>query len=128
MKLSSLQINLRRLAIFVAIGILLVLILDFNNRLEKASHLQNQAATVRAEGTAVMVTQVALQTAAAEATSPAAVDKYAREQAHLAKPGDKLVAPLPQPGATPPPTPSPTPVYSNLTNWEIWMMYLFEKN
>ena len=127
MKLGPIQINLRRLGIFVAIGILLVLVMDFNNRMEELSRLQKQAATVRAEGTAIMVTQFALSTEAAEATSVAAVEEYAREQAHLAQPGDKVVIPLPQPGATPLPTPSPTPAYSNLTNWEIWMLYLFGK-
>jgi len=125
MKLGPLQINLRRLGIFVAIGILLVLVMDFNNRMEELSRLKNQAATVRAEATAIMVTQFALQTRAAEATSVAAVEEYAREQARLAQPGDQVVIPLPQPGAAPQPTPSPTPAYSNLTKWEIWMLYLF---
>jgi hypothetical protein len=125
MKIGPLQINLRRVGVFVAIGILLVLVMDFNNRMEELSRLQNQAATVRAEGTAVMVTQAALQTRAAEATSVSAVEQYAREQARLALPGDKIVIPLPQPGSTPPPTPSPTPAYSNLSNWDIWMLFLF---
>lgn len=125
MKIGPLQINLRRVGVFAAIGILLVLVMDFNNRMEELNHLQNQAATVRAEGTAVMVTQAALQTKAAEATSVSAVEQYAREQARLAQPGDILVIPLPQPGSTPPPTPSPTPAYSNPSNWDIWMLFLF---
>ncbi len=125
MKIGSFQINLRRVGVFIAIGILLVLVMDFNHRMEELRRLQNQAATVRAAGTAVMVTQRALQTKAAEATSISAVEQYAREQARLAQPGDKVVIPLPQPGSTPPPTPSPTPADANLSNWDIWMLYLF---
>jgi hypothetical protein len=127
MKIGPLQINLRRVGVFVAIGILLVLVMDFNTRMEELSRLQNQAATVRAEGTSIMVTQRALQTQAAESTSIAAMEAYAREQARLAQPGDNVVIPLPQPGSTPMPTPSPTPAYSNLSNWDIWMLYLFGK-
>lgn len=125
MKIGPLQINLRRVGVFVAIGIFLVLVMDFNNRMEELGRLQNQAATVRAEGTAIMVTQSALQTKAAEATSVDAVEAYAREQARLSLPGDNVVIPLPQPGSTPPPIPTPTPAYSNLSNWDIWMLYLF---
>lgn len=125
MKIGPLQINLRRVGVFVAIGILLVLVMDFNNRMEELNRLQNQAATVRAESTAVMATQAALQTKAAEAASVSAVEQYAREQMRLAQPGDILVIPLPQPGSTPPPTPSLTPAYSNLSNWDIWMLFLF---
>ena len=123
MKIGPLQINLRRVGVFVAIGILLVLVMDFNNRMEELSRLQNQAATVRAEGTAVMVTQAALQTRAAEATSVSAVEQYAREQARLAQPGDHIVIPLPQPGSTPPPTPRPTPPYSNISNRANRMLF-----
>lgn len=125
MKIGPFQINLRRVGVFIAIGILLVLVMDFNHRMEELRQLQNQAATVRAAGTAVMVTQRALRTKAAEATSISAVEQYAREQARLAQPGDKVVIPLPQPGSTPPPTPSPTPAEANLSNWDIWMLYLF---
>ncbi|PWH17829.1 MAG: hypothetical protein DDG60_01165 [Anaerolineae bacterium] len=128
MKLGPLQINLRRVGVFVALGILLALVMDFNSRMEELTRLQNQAATVRAEGTAVMVTQVALQTKAAEATSVVAVEQYAREQARLAQPGDRVVIPLPLPGSTPPPTLTPTPAYANMSNWDIWMLYLFGKS
>lgn len=127
MKLGPLHLNLRRVGVFVAIGILLALVMDFNSRMEELVRLQNQAATVRAEGTAVMVTQAALRTQAAEATSIPAVEKYAREQARMAQPGDRVVIPLPLPGSTPLPTPSPTPAYTNLSNWDIWMLYLFGK-
>ncbi len=125
MKLGPLQINLRRLGIFIAIGILLAMVMNFNSRMEELTRLQNDAATVRAEATGVMITQIALQTQVAEATSVSSVEEYAREQARMAQPGDKVIIPLPQPGITPTPAPTPTPAYKDLSNWEIWMIFLF---
>ena len=125
MKIGPLQINLRRLGVFISIGIFLVLVMNFNARLEELSRLQNEAATVRAQGTAVMVTQSALETRVALATSQAAVEEYARNQARMAQPGDKVFVVIPAPGATPQPTPTTPPVSSNLSNWDWWMLLIF---
>jgi hypothetical protein len=127
MKLGPLTIYPQRIAIFTGIAILLFLILNLNSRLEELARLQNEKATVSARGTAIVVTRYALETQQAFATSPSAVEQYAREQAHMAQPGDKPVVPLQQPGATPPPQPIPTPAAPNLTNWDVWMAFLFEK-
>ena len=127
MKIGPLEFNLRRLGVFISIGILLVLVMNFNTRLEELSHLQNEAATVRAQATAIMVTQSALQTQVALATSPAAAEEYARNQAHMAQPGDKVFLVLPAPGTTPQPQPSATPIFTNLTKWDIWMMLILGK-
>ncbi|RPH62935.1 MAG: hypothetical protein EHM81_01180 [Chloroflexi bacterium] len=127
MKLGPLTIHPQRIAIFTGIAILLFLILNLNSRLEELARLQNEKATVSARGTAIVVTRYALETQQAFATSPSAVEQYAREQAHMAQPGDKPVVPLQQPGATPPPQPISTPAAPNLTNWDVWMAFLFEK-
>jgi hypothetical protein len=127
MKIGPLEINPQRIAIFFGIAILLFLIMDFNTRLEGLSRLQNQLATVQAQGTNVVATQYALQTGVAYATSDAAAQEYARNQAHLAQPGDNVIVPLPVPGSTPPPPATPTPTLANLTNWDVWMQYLFGK-
>jgi cell division protein FtsB len=127
MKIGPLQINLRRLGVFISIGVLLVLVMNFNARLEELSRLQGEAATVRAQGTAIMVTQAALQTQVAQATSPAAVEEYARNQARMAQPGDKAFIVMPVPGSTPPPTPTATPVLNSLTKWDVWMILIFGK-
>ena len=127
MKIGPLQINLRRLGVFISIGIFLVLVTNFNARLEELSRLQGEAATVRAQGTAIMVTQSALQTQVALATSPAAVEEYARNQARMAQPGDKVFIVIPAPGSTPQPTPTATPILTNLTKWDVWMILIFGK-
>jgi hypothetical protein len=127
MKIGPLEINPQRIAIILGIAILLFLILDFNTRLEGLARLQNDLATVQAHGTDVVVTQSALKTQVAYATSDPAVAEYARNQAHLAQPGDHLVVPLPVPGSTPQPTAAPTPVFADYSEWDLWMEYLFGK-
>jgi cell division protein FtsB len=127
MKIGPLQINLRRLGVFISVGVLLVLVMNFNARLEELSRLQGEAATVRAQGTAIMVTQAALETQVALATSPAAAEEFARDQAHMAQPGDKVFIVMPAPGSTPPPAPTATPILTNLTKWDVWMLLIFGK-
>ena len=102
-----------------------MVVMSFNARLGDLARLQNRKATVAAQATGIMVTQAALQTQVAWATSPAAVDAYANGGAHLAKPGDHVVVVLPVPGATPPPTPIPTPVVNDSNPWDIWMSFIF---
>ena len=127
MKIGPLVIKPQRIAIILGIAILLFLIVDFNTRVEGLSRLQNGLATKQADATGVVLTQYALETQVAYATSDAAVQEYARNQAHLLQPGDNVVVPVPVPGATPEPTPTPTPISGDTTNWDVWMEYLFGK-
>jgi hypothetical protein len=127
MKIGSIEIKPQRLAILFGVAILLFLIIDFNTRVEGLSRLQNGLSTQQAIGTGVVVTQYALQTQVAYATSDAAVQEYARNQAHLAQPGDSVVIPIAVPGATPEPVPTHVPEFANKSNWEVWMEYLFGK-
>jgi hypothetical protein len=127
MKLGPLTLRPQRIAIFIGIAILLILVMNLNARLEELARLQNEKATVSVLGTAVVVTRYALETQQAYATSPAAAEEYAREQAHMVQPGDEPIVPIQQPGVTPPPQIAPTPTFDNLTNWELWMTFLFEK-
>jgi len=121
------KFNFRRLGIFIVVGLVLVLVMNFNTRLEELSHLQNEEATVRFQATGVMITQAVLQTKVALATSPAAVDAYARAEAHMGKPGDKVIVVLPAPGSTPQASPTPTPAADFHTAWDVWMVFIFGK-
>jgi hypothetical protein len=125
MQIGRFRIDIRRLGIIAGIVILLFLIMDFNNRMEELVRLQNEAAIVRGQATAVMITQQALQTQVAYATSSAAVEAWAREQNRMARDGDIVIVPLPDPNATVPPTPIPTPILSGLNKWDVWLDLLF---
>lgn len=121
MQFGRFRINVRRLGILAGIVILLFLIMDFNNRMEELTRLQNEAAIVRAQATAVMITQQSLQTQVAYATSPAAVEAWAREQSRMAREGDIVIIPLPDPKSTIPPTPLPTPILTGFNKWDVWV-------
>ena len=127
MKIGHIEIKPQRIAILLGIGILLFLILDFNTRVEGLSRLQSGLSTQQALGTGVVVTQYALETQVAYATSDAAVQEYARNQARLIQPGDNVVVPIAVPGATPEPSATPTPAFGDKSNWDVWMEYLFGK-
>ena len=127
MKIGPFVIKPQRIAIFLGIAILLFLIIDFNTRIEGLSRLQNGLATQQAIGTGVVLTQYALGTQVAYATSDAAAQEYARNQARLVQPGDNVVVPIPVLGATPQPSATPTPTFADSSNWDIWMEYLFGK-
>ena len=127
MKIGRLTIQPQRIAILLGIAILLFLILDFNTRVEGLSRLQHGLSTQQALGTGVVVTQYALETQVAYATSDAAVQEYARNQARLIQPGDNVVIPIAVPGATPAPSATPAPAFGDRSNWDVWIEYLFGK-
>ena len=125
MKIGSFTINIRQIAPFIGIILVVTLMMNLSSRLGELSHLQSQAATVRVQATNVMVTQEALQTMVAIVTSPAEVDAYARGEAHMGKPGDKVIVVLPAPGAMPLPTPTPIPASKKMTTWQVWIKFIF---
>ena len=113
--------------IFAAAGLVFLafLILDFNSRVEDYFMLSAERDVKATEVAEIRVTEQALQTQIAYANSDAAVEKWAREEAFLARPGDEPIIMLPDPHFTPQPTPVPevTPVV--VSNWEVWGLLFF---
>ena len=120
------NINLRQIAMFIGLVVLVVLIMDFNNRMAQLTRLRAQAVVVEARATEKMGTRVALETEIAYASSDEAVAEWARVQGHMIQPGDHPVVPMAVTQeaslAEPTPIPSPEPVQ----NWEIWLAVFFE--
>ena len=125
MKIGRFVIPWQRLLMFAGLAFLVFMVMDFNARLDELNSKQQKLATIGAQGTNVVQTEMALQTQVAYATSDEAVEEWAREQAHMVQPGDQPLVPIPGPGATavakPTPRPSPTP----FTKWDVWMEVLF---
>jgi hypothetical protein len=118
-------INPRRVAIFVGILLLLLMVMDFNARLEELDLLKKQARVISAQATQAIQTQIALQTQVAYAGSDQAVQDWARSEGHYVQAGDQPVIPVGQPGTTPIQSTEPTPAPTPMPNWQIWWNLFF---
>ncbi len=117
--------NLRRILVVGAVIVLLLLMMDLNNRVVSLNRLTNQRDDMRTEIAQYRATATVLHTQIAYATSEAAVDEWARDKAHYIQPGDVLVVPLPPPGATPEPVFIPTPTVMPIENYQVWWALIF---
>jgi hypothetical protein len=118
-------INPRRVVIFVGILVLVLMVIDFNARLEELNLLKNQAGIISTQATQVGQTQAALQTQVAYAGSDQAVQDAARSEGHYIQPGDQAVAPVGKPDATPIQNLDPTPSSTPVSNWQVWWDLFF---
>jgi len=110
--------------IFTITGIVVLafLVMDFNNRVADLRRLSAQKMEVESERESLEQEQVYLGTQIAEATSEAAVVRWAYEDGHMRMPGDRPVVPLPPPGNTPAPTPAQAVSGSMVSNWQMWAL------
>src|SRR5512140_2757147 len=118
-------ISTRRVAVFVGILILVLMVMDFNSRLEELNLLKKHAGVLGAQATEAVQTQSALQTQVAYAGSDQAVEDWARGEGHMVQPEDQAVVPVGQPGTTPIVQAQPTPIPTPLPNWQIWWNLFF---
>lgn len=125
--MSSFPIQVRRIAVFAGIFLLILFVIEFNSRLEELNRLNGQRDEMRGDATQSMQTQVALQTQVAYAASTEAVEEWARTDGHYMQEGDQPVVPVEVPGSEPviinTPIPAPTP----MQNWEIWWKLFFNQ-
>ena len=118
-------INPRRITIFVGILVFVLMVMDFNARLEDLKRLQKQAGVVSIQATQAVQTQMALQTQVAHAGSDQVVQAWARSEGHYIQPGDQSVVPIGQPGTAPIQSVEPTPIPTPMTNWQVWWNLFF---
>jgi hypothetical protein len=119
--------NIRRVAVFAGIFILILVLIEFNSRLEELNRLSDQREEVRAAATQAMQTQLALQTQVAYAGSTSAVEEWARSEGHYVQEGDQPVVPVGQPGSEPVIVRTPTPVPTPMENWQVWWELFFSE-
>ncbi|MDO9349239.1 MAG: hypothetical protein Q7T47_08125 [Anaerolineales bacterium] len=117
-------VKLKHIGIAIGLFILVVLVIDFNQRLAGLNRLSTQLATVHVEATAVMQTQIALVTQIAYATSERAVEEYAYKNG-MGRSGDNPVQVVPAGTLAPTPIPLPAQQTQSLENWQIWWELFF---
>jgi len=125
--MPNIPINFRRVAVFLGIFILILLVIEFNSRLEELNRLNDQREEVRAIATQAIQTQIALQTQVAFAGSTAAVEEWARTEGHYVQEGDQPVIPVGQPGSEPVIVTTPLPIPTPMQNWEVWWKLFFDE-
>jgi hypothetical protein len=117
----------RNILILLGLFLAVVLLIDFNRRMQELDNLTTKLDSVRAEGTAVMQTQDALKTQVAFATSDQAVDQWAREN-KMVQNGEHSVQLEPSGNVTATPAPVPVTQTEALPNWRIWWELFFGAN
>lgn len=125
MQIGPFSLDKNRMYFLILLVGFVLFLLQINNLQNKLTPLQSQAATARVEATQLSGTKSALETEMAYATSPAAVEAYARGEAHMVKPGDKLVVVVPVPGTEPTPTPDIASSPIERTPLDTWLLLLF---
>jgi cell division protein FtsB len=125
--MNNLPISGRRVLVFAGILFLILIVIEFNSRLEELNRLNDQREQVRVAATQAMQTQLALQTQVAYASSTAAVEEWARTEGHYIQEGDQPVVPVPQPGSEPLVVNTPVPVPTPMKNWQVWWELFFSE-
>ncbi len=123
--MSNLPVNIRRALIAVGIIILVVMVIDFNRRVDNLNNLSKQDRAMQSQATQAMQTQQSLQTQVAYAGSTQAVGDWARTEGHYIQPGDQPVVPIGQPGIAPIDSSTPTPEPTPMSNWQTWWNLFF---
>lgn len=118
--MNRLPIDWRRVALVAGVLFLVVLIVDFNSRLEELDRLNRQAEITRLEATQVASTKIAFETMVANATSDQKVEEEARSNAGMILDGDHPVVVLGDGDEAPLENPEPTPLPTPKPNWQLW--------
>lgn len=125
--MPGLPIHLRRVLIIAAVIVLVLMVADFNRRLESLNSLNKQAAVRQAQATQAVQTHAALETQVAFAGSTEAVNDWARTEGHYIQEGDQAVVPVGQPGSQPLVTIEPSPTPTAPANWQVWWNLFFSE-
>lgn len=126
MSMSQFPLQVRRIAVFAGIFILVLFVIEFNSRLEELNRLNDQRDEMRGIATQSMQTQIALQTQVAYAASTEAVEEWARTDGRYLQEGDQPVIPVGVPGSEPAIINTPVPAPAPMQNWEIWRTLFFD--
>ena len=114
----------RALQVF-GLVVLLALVFGFSQRMAEYTRLSNQEEREGARIRELVATEAYLEGRIIYATSEAAVEEWAREDARLSQPEDFVVIPLAPPGTTPQAPVAAQPTLEALSNWDAWTQWLF---
>jgi cell division protein FtsB len=108
-----------------ALVVLILLMMDFNNRLGEMLRLNQERQEVGVQVTQLVATQEYLKTQIAYATSAVAVQGWAREEGRMIQPGDIPIVPVAPPGSVTATPEVVVPTVEPVQNWQIWEALFF---
>ncbi len=114
-----------RVGLFLLLILAILILGDLNRRMVEARRLERDAAMLATEVASLETEQAVLQTQVAGATSEAAVGAWARSEARMVQPGERLVVPLPASGPPPTPTPEASAAEPPPSPWQVWWALFF---
>ncbi len=115
----------KRVIVVAVVAILVLLFMNFNQRMILLSKLRSQEKTLTLEFADLEATKFILETKVAGADSDEAVEEWAREEAGMVQDGDVPIVILP-PSEPLSPTPKPsTTTADQVEYWEIWRELFF---
>ncbi len=117
----------KQFIIIALIVMFFLMLFGLNTRLSELFHLTDQKASMQTRVSSLKKTDLALSTQIAIATSDIAVEAWARDQGHMAQPGDYVIVPLQPSGSPVVPGFNNTPTVIPLENWQIWWDLFFAK-
>jgi cell division protein FtsB len=125
--MENFSVNWRRVGLFIGLAFLVLVVFEFNARLQELNRLSGEAEIYRTQATQAVQTQLALEEQVAYATSDAAVEEYARNDNHMIQEGEIPVVPYGTGNNQSVPTPTPSPSPTPLPNWQVWWNLFFGK-
>ena len=117
----------KQIIIIVLIVFFFFMLFGLNTRLSELFHLTEQQANMKTKVASLKNTEMALNTQIVVATSNIAVEAWARDQGHMAQPGDKVIVPIQPSGMPSTDSLSTTATPSTPENWQIWWDLFFVK-
>lgn len=127
--MKRLGVTFKKIAYGIGILVLLVIIVNFQQRISEMNHLEGQLKLIQAQGTAVMRTQESLLTQVAYATSDEAVKQWAYSEGRWYLENETPIIILPAGNVTPTPEPISQTASQKVENWKIWWELFFgQKN
>lgn len=123
--MNSLWQTRKRIIGLAALVLLFLLMSNLNSRLNELFRLSSQRDDMSTQVALSQATISALQSQAAYATSDQAVEDWARDEARMAKPNEKVIIPVTPRAQADQPTPQPTPTQPAAENWQVWWALFF---
>lgn len=127
MMMNSLWQTRKRIIGLIALVLLFMLMSNLNSRLSELFRLSSQQNDMSTQVGNAQATISALQSQVAYATSDQAVEDWARDEARLAKPNEKVIIPVTPRAQVNQPTPQPTPTQPPAENWQVWWALFFRE-